>query len=730
MGGLGDLVLLNEPITALRLAYPKARITLACRAAVAPLVELYAEAPDEVLSLEIDPYAHGEPTPDLVSRTGRLLETLPSAKTDLYIGAGLHPPWLSWIVAAKLQPARAVIASDTRPSWLAREMLMALSLAQADFEYAAVPAGIHERDRYAGLLDHIGVPRKDGVRLRIPDPAASGATQILNSAGFSDRNYLACFPISSPLTPEKRWPLERYTQVLRETHARFGLPILLLGDDREGEEIEQYAAVLESTGISTSSFVGSPREIAMAAALLVKARAYLGNDTGLAHLAAAFDTPGVTVYGGGTWPMYAPWKPSSVGVVHPLACFGCYWDCTFGRGVCVESVPAADVFSALCGLLEGDQPSKAGVIELSLVPAEEQAVIADATARYRALQLDRAARLEALEQTRRELIESRSKQKELLAAADERLEALRETKDALGRAIHESHRLQELDANAETARAQTAERDRIIAELEAALADRDRLIRQLQDASEQLTAALTEREERIKALATRNDELQSVSQGAEERERVIRELAAALEETDARAKSLQEAADARALKLQELEAALESMRGVHSVAQEHQRVIEELRAALAETDARANALQEAADLRSQKIEELSAALDKQNERVQALEDGAKNFQEMHATAQEREKIIFELNAALNEREKNAQKVLEAAGEREALIVELSAAIEDRDRRLAQLERVAEERLVALKETDEGLRAITAEADRRAIMLAEVTSLLREKTDET
>jgi hypothetical protein len=44
--------------------------------------------------------------------------------------------------------------------------------------------------------------------------------------------------------------------------------------------------------------------------------------------------------------------------------------------------------------------------------------------------------------------------------------------------------------------------------------------------------------------------------------------------------------------------------------------------------------------------------------------------------------------------------------------------------------VAEERLVALNETDEGLRAVTAEADRRAVMLAEVTSLLRERTDES
>jgi ADP-heptose:LPS heptosyltransferase len=665
-------------MAALRAAYPEARITLGCRAAVASLVQLYAEPPDEVLPLEIDPYSHGEPTPDLVSRTRELLETLSSANPDLYIGAGLRPPWLSWIIAAKLQPARAVIASDARPAWLAQEMMTALSLTEATFEYVAVPAGIHERDRYAALLEHAGVPWKEGVRVRIPDAVARDATQILDAAGFSDGNYLACFPVSSPVTPEKCWPLERYTQVLCEVHAEYGLPVLLLGDLQEGAEIEQYAGVLRSMGMRVASFVGSPHEIPTAGALLSNARAYLGNDTGLAHLAAAVDTPGLTVYGGGTWPMYAPWKPGSVGVVHELACFGCYWDCTFGRGVCVESVPAGNVFSALSGLLQNDGAEKPEIVDLDLIPAEEQAVIAGATKRYRALQLDRAARLEALELGRRELMESRAKQKELQAAADDRLEALRETKDALGRAIHESHRLQELETSAEVARAQAAEHDRVVAELDAALADRDRLVRQLQDAGEQLTAALTEREERIKALTARADEHRLVLQGAEERERVISEMQAALEETDRRAK----------------------------------------------------ALQEAADVRGQTIEELSTALEKQNVRVQALEEGAKNFQEMHATAQEREKIIFELNAALNEREKNAQKVLDVATEREALILELSAAVEERERRIAQMQQIAEERLVALKETDEGLRAITAEADRRAIMLAEVTSLLREKTDES
>ncbi len=650
---------------------------MSCRAANAAVFDLYPTPPDVVLPLEIDPYPHGQPTPELISDVRRMLDALPSKKPDLYIGGGLRPPWLSWIVAAKLQPNRAVMASEARPPLLARELLIPLGLQEPNFEYVPVGPGMHERDRYRALLRHLDVPPCES-ELRIPDAASRRAEAILASAEPSENGYLACFPISSPLTPEKRWPLERYTQVLQRLGKKSELPVLLVGDKHEATEIQAYANALRQLGIQTSSFIGEPADIPTTAALLSKARAYFGNDTGLAHLAAAFGVPGVTVYGGGTWPMYAPWSPGSTGVVNPLPCFECYWDCTFGRGVCVESVPADDVFAALKRVLKGKGSPQAEVIELNTVSADERAVIADATKRYRALQADRAARLEALEQSKRELVEAQRKAKELQVAADERLEALRETKDALARAMHETHRLEELERSAESARQNLEERERIIGELQAALEERDTHAKRLQDTATQLTAAVEEREGRLNALTARRGDEQAIAQAAQEREKVIVELSAALEETDRRAKSLQEAAD----------------------------------------------------LRGQQVEEVSIALEKQNERVRALEADAKNFQEMHATAQEREKIIFELNAVLGEREKNAQRILEVAAEREVLIKELSAAIEDRERRIAQLERVAEERLVALQETDEGLRAVTAESDRRAMMLAEVTSLLRERTDES
>ncbi len=730
LGGLGDLVLFSEPYAALRAAYPGATITLACRAGNAAVFDLYATPPDVVLPLGIDPYPHDQLSPELISDVRRMLDALPSDKSDLYIGGGLRPPWLSWIVAAKLQPRRAVMASQARPPLLARELLIPLGLREADFEYVQVEAGVHERDRYRALLQHLNVSPRETTELRLPDAASQRAAAILASAELPEDGYLACFPVSSPLTPEKRWPLERYTQVLTRIGKKSELPILLLGDKHEATEIQEYAHALRQLGIRTASFIGEPADIPTTAALLSKARAYFGNDTGLAHVAAAFGVPGVTVYGGGTWPMYAPWSPGSVGVVHPLPCFECYWDCTFGRGVCVESVPADDVFSALKRVLKGKGSSQPQVIELNTVSADEQAVIADATKRYRALQADRAARLEALEQSKHELIEAQRKAKDLQAAADERLEALRETKDALARAMHETHRLEELERSAESARRNLEERDRIIGELQAALEERDAHAKRLQDTATQLTAAVEEREGRLNALTARSGDEQAVAQAAEEREKVIVELSAALEETDRRATSLQEAADNRGEKLQEQEAALTSLQDIQKTAQEREAIIQELRAAMEETDRRATSLQEAADLRGQKVEELSRALEKQDERVRVLETDAKNFQEMHATAQEREKIIFELNAVLGEREKNAQKILEVAAEREALIVELSAAVEDRERRIAQLERVAEERLVALKETDEGLRAVTAESDRRAMMLAEVTSLLKERTDES
>ena len=144
---------------------------------------------------------------------------------------------------------------------------------------------------------------------------------------------------------------------------------------------------------------GAPHDLPAIAARIAGALGYVGIETGLAHLAAAYGVPGATVYGGGYWPLYAPWATRSAGVVAPIPCFGCEWDCAFERAFCIEGVDPDGVVAAFEAAFAGgsDQPA---VFERDAYAPRERAIFEAAATVHRAAQRDRAARLAAITRLR------------------------------------------------------------------------------------------------------------------------------------------------------------------------------------------------------------------------------------------------------------------------------------------------------------------------------------------
>jgi hypothetical protein len=140
-----------------------------------------------------------------------------------------------------------------------------------------------------------------------------------------------------------------------------------------------------------------PDGLAALAERLATASGFLSVDSGLAHLAGALGIPGVTVFGGGIWPPYAPWAPGTAGVVAPIPCFGCGWDCAFERSFCVEGVDVRTVVETFHGTARGAPPQ---VVMVDAYTEGERAILGAASAVHRPLQTDRAARLVAITRVR------------------------------------------------------------------------------------------------------------------------------------------------------------------------------------------------------------------------------------------------------------------------------------------------------------------------------------------
>lgn len=390
LGGLGDLVLTSDLVASLKRAWPHAHVTLACRARLRGILQLYPIRPDEVLGIELDLCSWVTPSESLLDELRPVFRVLEDRRPHLYIAADFQPTWFSWFAGAVLQPRQAVACSGVqRPRGLLTYVLENLQLPSFDWEGPAYVPTMHERDRYREISCFLGLAAEASPRWVLPPEVSTATGEMLAELGLESKRYLVFFPYGSPSATLKRWPADRFVEVLREIQTEIPMGVLLTGARDEAEELCAMADRL--SGQAGKIVVWTGDDLSLLAGLMAKARCYLGNDTGPMHLAAAYEVPGVAIYGGGYWPAYSPWGAGSLGMVHPLPCFQCDWQCLFGHAVCVESITTSAVLGALRQVLRAPAAPPA-IVTLETLSPETLRLISNANQTYRKAQNDASER--------------------------------------------------------------------------------------------------------------------------------------------------------------------------------------------------------------------------------------------------------------------------------------------------------------------------------------------------
>lgn len=161
----------------------------------------------------------------------------------------------------------------------------------------------------------------------------------------------------------KRWPPERFVEVIRLALLEFpGLVALFLG----GLDEDDYCqAMCDQIGPAAVNLAGK-LSIAGSAAVLEQAHAYVGNDTGVMHLAGAVGTPCVAIFSARDFP--GLWEP--IGLGHRILrrepeCAGCMLqDCIHDKQRCLTGISSAQVWEELGCVLRQDQPQSVSVLNL------------------------------------------------------------------------------------------------------------------------------------------------------------------------------------------------------------------------------------------------------------------------------------------------------------------------------------------------------------------------------
>jgi len=147
--------------------------------------------------------------------------------------------------------------------------------------------------------------------------------------------------------PSKAWPPEHFLALALKARLD-GLEVAVLGSP---DEQEICAFVAQG---ATRNLCGST-SLVQAAAWLRGARAALGNDSGLSHLAAACGTPTLALYGATDPGGSSPWGPRSLALrLDGIPCAPCFRpQCTVAGHPCLAGLGPDQVWASLSALIRG-----------------------------------------------------------------------------------------------------------------------------------------------------------------------------------------------------------------------------------------------------------------------------------------------------------------------------------------------------------------------------------------
>lgn len=146
-------------------------------------------------------------------------------------------------------------------------------------------------------------------------------------------------------SPRKNWPVERFAELLDH----LGVPGPILCGPADAEAAERLSRL-------SGRPVAIPASLAELVDLLAGATLYVGNDSGVSHVAAALGTPTVTVFGPTRAARWAPWGPRVSTVEPPTRCALCREAEERAAACrCVETVEVDDVLRAAWSTCRGSE---------------------------------------------------------------------------------------------------------------------------------------------------------------------------------------------------------------------------------------------------------------------------------------------------------------------------------------------------------------------------------------
>ncbi len=196
-------------------------------------------------------------------------------------------------------------------------------------------------------------PAADAVEMPLAPDAMARVTARLHRAGVPDSAAIAVLHVSAG-NPFRRWPADRFAALAAAlTTLPEPMHVVITSGPSEAEAVDRVTRVARDTpSVAASRIVGCGEfDLSELAALVSRARLYIGGDSGPLHVAATTATPVVALFGPTLPERSLPWRnpavPSIAVDAGPLPCRPCHQrTCVPGDFRCLGNISVAMVLAA------------------------------------------------------------------------------------------------------------------------------------------------------------------------------------------------------------------------------------------------------------------------------------------------------------------------------------------------------------------------------------------------
>jgi heptosyltransferase-2 len=200
---------------------------------------------------------------------------------------------------------------------------------------------------YSALSGETGI-ETDRPALQLPPASLATALQTL---GLIAQGYYVFAP-GAEYGPAKRWPAGHFANLA----AQLQLPVVLLGSGKEAALCDEIATQSNLQRPGACLDLSGRTSLDQALGVIAGARAMVSNDSGLMHVAAAFGTQQVAVFGSSS-PLHTPplnekahviWLKNDMAYHPALDCAPCFQrECPLGHTRCLVDITPQQVLAFL-----------------------------------------------------------------------------------------------------------------------------------------------------------------------------------------------------------------------------------------------------------------------------------------------------------------------------------------------------------------------------------------------